>query len=138
MKNEGRRTSRIPDETGATTDDFPWAEATIDQLQAAMENGDLTAVTLTQTYLDRIAAIDQAGPKLNSVIEVNPDALELAGQADRERTEGNVRGALHGIPVLVKDNLDSADRMHTTAGSLALAQDRPSQDSTKSGSGDSG
>ena len=112
------------------TEDFPWLEATIDQLQAEMASGRLTAVALTEAYLERIAQIDRAGPKLNSVIELNPDARAIAAELDRERAAGQVRGALHGIPVLVKDNLDSADRMHTTAGSLALLSARPLQDST--------
>ncbi|MCF7687408.1 MAG: amidase [Cephaloticoccus sp.] len=122
----------IADEIGgsAVGDDFPWLEATIDQLQAAMAAGTLTAVALTQAYLDRIAALDQAGPKLNAVIELNPDALAQARAADQARAAGNLQGALHGIPVLVKDNLDSADRMHTTAGSLALLAGKPLQDST--------
>ncbi len=110
-------------------DDFPWLEVTVDQLQEAMAAGTLTAEALTQAYLDRIAAIDQAGPKLNAVIEINPDALELARAADRERASGKIRGSMHGIPMLVKDNLDSADRMHTTAGSLALMAGRPLRDS---------
>jgi len=111
------------------TDKFPWAEATIDQLQTAMASGELTSVALTEAYLARIEAIDRAGPKLNAVIEINPDARALAQAADEERAAGKVRGAMHGIPVLVKDNLDSADRLHTTAGSLALKDGRPLQDS---------
>lgn len=113
-----------------TGDGFPWLEATIGQLQAAMGRGELTAVALTQAYLERIAAIDQAGPTLRAVIEVNPDALAIAAEADRERAAGRVRGALHGIPVLVKDNIDTADRMRTTAGSLALAEAKPARDAT--------
>jgi|UniRef100_UPI00404B7101 amidase len=105
-------------------------EATIDQLQQAMAAGEVTAEALTQAYLDRIAAIDQAGPKLNAVIELNPDALAIARASDRERATGKTRGPMHGIPVLVKDNLDSADRMHTTAGSLALMNSKPMADST--------
>ena len=112
------------------TEDFPWMEATIDQLQQAMAAGEVTAEALTQAYLDRIAAIDQAGPKLNAVIELNPDALAIARASDRERATGKTRGPMHGIPVLVKDNLDSADRMHTTAGSLALMNSKPMADST--------
>lgn len=108
----------------------PWLEATVDQLQAAMGRGELTAVALTQAYLDRIAAIDQAGPTLRAVIEVNPDALAIAARADRERAAGRVLGPLHGIPVLVKDNIDTADRMRTTAGSLALLEAKPAQDAT--------
>jgi amidase len=111
-------------------DDFPWLEATVTQLQTAMADGELTAVALTQAYLDRIESIDRAGPRLNSVIEVNPDALAQAAAADRERAAGTVRGPLHGIPVLVKDNIDTADAMHTTAGSLALVGAKPAQDAT--------
>nr|MBP6508823.1 glutamyl-tRNA amidotransferase [Opitutaceae bacterium] len=114
----------------AATPDFPWAEATVEQLQAAMAEGRLTSLALTQAYLDRIAAIDRAGPRLNAVIELNPDALEIAAAADRERAAGRVRGPLHGIPVLIKDNIDTADRLHTTAGSLALLAAKPRQDST--------
>ncbi|MBK8856373.1 MAG: amidase [Opitutaceae bacterium] len=110
--------------------EFSWLEATVAQLQAAMERGELTAVALTQAYLARIAQLDRAGPKLNAIIEVNPDALELAVQADRERAAGRIRGPLHGIPVLIKDNIDSADRMRTTAGSLALLGSKPRQDAT--------
>jgi amidase len=99
---------------------FAFEEATVADLQARMEKGTLTSRALTQAYLTRIAAIDKAGPTLRSVIEVNPDALTIAAERDAERKEGKVRGPLHGIPVLVKDNLDSADKMQTTAGSLAL------------------
>ncbi len=114
----------------ATGREFPWLEATVDQLQVAMVRGELTAVALTQAYLDRIAAIDQAGPTLRAVIEVNPDALAIAAQADRDRAAGRVLGPLHGIPVLVKDNIDTADRMRTTAGSLALLDAKPARDAT--------
>ncbi|MGC8000302.1 amidase family protein, partial [Salmonella enterica] len=80
---------------------------------------------MTEAYLARIAAVDRSGPRLNSVIEVNPDALDIAEQRDRERAAGTTRGPLHGIPVLIKDNIDTADRMKTTAGSLALLDARP-------------
>jgi amidase len=99
---------------------FTFEEATVADLQAQMTRGTLTSRALTQAYLTRIAAIDKAGPTLRSVIEVNPDALTIAAERDAERKAGRVRGPLHGIPVLVKDNLDTADRMQTTAGSLAL------------------
>jgi amidase len=99
---------------------FPFEEVTIAQLQAQMARGTITARALTQAYLTRIAAIDRAGPTLRAVIELNPDALAIAAERDAERRAGRVRGPLHGIPVLVKDNLDTADRMQTTAGSLAL------------------
>jgi amidase len=92
-------------------------ETTIGELQAKMQSGNLSAKKLTEKYLERIREIDG---KLNSVIELNPDALRIAEDLDRERKSGKLRGALHGIPVLIKDNIDTADRMRTTAGSLAL------------------
>ena len=96
------------------------ATATATELAADLDSGELSAVSLTEMYLERIAAIDAAGPTLRSVIELNPDALEIAATLDAERRAGRVRGPLHGLPVLVKDNIDSGDRMLTTAGSLAL------------------
>ena len=108
--------------------DFPFADATIDALQARMAAGSLTARELTAAYLQRIADVDRAGPKLNAVIEVNPDALAIADALDAERKAGHVRGPLHGIPVLIKDNIDTADRMATTAGSLALVGAKPPRD----------
>ena len=98
------------------------------ELGAMMQRGALTSHDLTQRYLARIAQMDKAGVALNAVIELNPDALSIAGQRDAERKAGNVRGPLHGIPVLVKDNIGSADKMRTTAGSLALANSTPSKD----------
>src|SRR4051812_41891901 len=92
---------------------FPFAEATIDDLQRQMSAGKLTARAVTAAYLARIAEVDQAGPQLNAVIEVNPDALAIAEQLDAERRAGKVRGPLHGIPVLIKDNIATADRMQT-------------------------
>jgi amidase len=100
---------------------FDLDEMTIDQLQEKMASGELTSEEVTQKYLDRIAEIDQTGPGLRSVMELNPDAVQIAWERDRERKEGKIRGPLHGIPVLIKDNIDTADRMQTTAGSLALA-----------------
>jgi amidase len=99
---------------------FPLEEATIDQLQEKMVSGEMTSKTIVQAYLDRIKSIDQDGVKLNSVIEINPDAVLIAEQLDEERRNGKVRGPLHGIPVLIKDNIDTADKMMTTAGSIAL------------------
>ena len=90
-------------------------------LQRAMAEGTLDSRAITQWSLDRIAAVDDAGPALNAVIAINPDALAIADERDAERSAGRVRGPLHGIPVLVKDNIDTGDRMPTTAGSLALA-----------------
>jgi amidase len=95
-------------------------EVTIDQLQARMAAGALTARQLVEAYLARIEAIDRDGPRLRSIIETNPDAVDIADALDRERAAGHVRGPLHGIPIVLKDNIDTADRMQTTAGSLAL------------------
>ena len=99
---------------------FPFAELSVVALQSRMTTGALTSRALTAAYLARIDAVDRAGPLLNSVIETNPDALAIADARDAERRAGTVRGPLHGIPVLIKDNIDSADQMQTTAGSLAL------------------
>ena len=99
---------------------FAFEEMSVAEMQRLLTRGELTSRALTQAYLDRIAAIDQAGPTLRAVIELNPEALAIADQCDRERREGPLKSPLHGIPVLIKDNLDSADRMQTTAGSLAL------------------
>ena len=95
-------------------------ETTIADLRSAMESGALDARRLTAMYLGRIDALDRAGPTLNSVIEVNPDAERIAADLDRERAETGPRGPLHGIPILLKDNIATGDRMQTTAGSLAL------------------
>ena len=95
-------------------------EWTISELQEKMGSGELSARRLAELYLERIEAVDKNGPYLNSVIEVNPDALDIADMLDTERKVGKVRGALHGIPILIKDNIDTHDRMQTTAGSLAL------------------
>lgn len=92
-------------------------EVTIADLQAQMKAKKLTSRRLVEMYLDRIKAID---PKTHAVLELNPDALAIADQMDKERKKGKVRSPLHGIPVLIKDNLDTADKMHTTAGSWAL------------------
>jgi amidase len=105
-------------------------EATIAQLQAAMASGALTSEELTRYYLARIAALDQGKLGVNSVIELNPDALALARRADALRRQGKVLGPLHGIPVLLKDNIGTGDRMQTTAGSLGLAGAPAANDST--------
>jgi amidase len=108
---------------------FSFDEVTIADLQAHMKSGEITAESLIQTYLDRISEIDKGGPSINSVIEVNPDALAIAADLDKELKAKGPRGPLHGIPVLIKDNIDTADRMQTTAGSLALFGSKPAQDS---------
>jgi amidase len=105
-------------------------EATIAQLQAAMTAGQLTAQALVGQYVQRIQQLDRHGPAVNSVLELNPDAAAIAAQLDAERGRGVVRGPLHGIPVLLKDNIDTGDRMQTAAGSLALVGQAPAQDST--------
>ena len=106
---------------------FDFAEIDIATLQARMSSGELSSRALTQAYLDRIAAIDDAGPTLKAVIELNPDALKEADALDAERKAGKVRGPLHGVPILVKDNID-ATPMVNSAGSLALAEHRPKTD----------
>lgn len=105
-------------------------EASIAQLQAAMATGDLTSRDLVAFYLARIEALNLQGPALRAVLETNPAALEIAAGLDRERTAGTLRGPLHGIPVLLKDNIDTADGMMTSAGSLALVGSPPDQDAT--------
>jgi amidase len=103
-----------------STDNFEFNEITIGELQKRMQAGELTSHAITEKYLKRIQDIDKNGPKLNSIIEINPDALSIADALDNERKNGKLRGPLHGIPVLIKDNIDTADKMQTTAGSLAL------------------
>jgi amidase len=107
---------------------FDWEELTISDAQAALGAGRLSARRLAEMYLERIEKVDRRGPALNAVIETNPEALSIADSLDRERKQGRVRGPLHGVPVLIKDNIDTADRMMTTAGSLALVGARPQQD----------
>jgi amidase len=104
----------------AAINDFPLEEATLDQVQKAMADGDLSAEDLAEAYLERIAALNARGPELRHVVEVNPDALAIAAALDEERAKKGSRGPLHGVPVLIKDNIDTADKMQTTAGSLAL------------------
>ena len=110
-------------------DDFELNEISVDELRQKMEEGSYTAEKIVQLYLERIKAIDKNGPALNSIMEINPDALEQARQLDQERKEGKVRGPLHGIPVMIKDNIDTGDMMMTTAGSLALMGHIASKDS---------
>lgn len=109
---------------------FELDEITISQLQDGMKSGRYTAHSITEKYLERIAEIDKHGPAINSIIEMNPDALSIAKELDRERKGKGPRGPLHGIPVLIKDNIDTADRMMTTAGSLALLGSIAQQDAT--------
>ncbi|HMK18826.1 MAG TPA: amidase [Chitinophagaceae bacterium] len=111
-KSEAVTTEDIPD--------FELNEESISSLQEKIAAGKYSSEQITKLYLDRIDAIDKKGPMLNSVIEINPDAMNIAKAMDNERKSGKIRGPLHGIPVLIKDNIDTADKMQTTAGSLAL------------------
>jgi amidase len=122
-KSENAETDSAP-----FKDDFALNELTISDLQAKMKLGDYTSEAITQLYLDRIDAIDKKGPRLNAVIEINPDALTMAKAMDQERKAGKLRGPMHGIPVLIKDNIDTGDQMMTTAGSLALEGHKAPQD----------
>jgi len=113
----------------ASNDDFELNEITTSELQEHMASGKYTSASITSLYLNRIEALDKNGPRLNAVIDLNPDALAIAKSMDEERKAGKVRGLLHGIPVLIKGNIDTADQMFTTAGSLALANYIASKDS---------
>src|SRR2546421_2654094 len=106
--------------SAAAVKPFEFEETTIAQLQEAMRSGKHTTRSITEAYLARIEDVDKQGATLNSVIELNPDAIAIADDLDKERKAGRVRGPLHGIPVLIKDNIDTGDHMLTTAGSLAL------------------
>ena len=112
--------TRMPRVSPVDIAEFELAEVSVLELRTGLESGRWTTRSLCEAYLERIAAIDAAGPALNSVIEVNPDALSDADALDQERREGRIRGPLHGIPAMLKDNIATADRMQTTAGSLAL------------------
>jgi len=103
-------------------------EASIATLQEAMEKGELSSQKIVSYYLAEIARIDHAGPHLRSIIEINPDAMSIATALDSERAESGPRGPLHGIPVVLKANIDTGDKMHTTAGSLALVNHRAPND----------
>lgn len=117
-------------EPGKTDDNalFSLNEVTIDELQKKMESGTYTSRSIVEMYLKQIEALDNNGPKLNSVIELNPDVLAIADDLDRERKEGKIRSAMHGIPVLIKDNIDTGDNMMTTAGALAMEGHKASKD----------
>jgi amidase len=107
---------------------FKLLEKSIEEIQKMMESGELSSKQITQLYLDRIKQIDSGGIKLNSVIEINPDALDIAQKLDEERKTGKIRSKMHGIPILIKDNIDTGDKMMTTAGSLALKGNIASKD----------
>jgi amidase len=107
---------------------FELDELSISELHQGLKSGKFTARSLAEKYLARIDAIDKHGPAINSVIETNPDALAIADSLDKEFHNKGPRGALHGLPILIKDNIDTADRMSTTAGSLALVGAKPPKD----------
>lgn len=121
-------TVTVADGIQAQDSPFELAETTIAELAEGMAKGKWTARELTELYLARIESIDRQGPTLRSVIEVNPDSLQLADALDRERAQQKLRGPLHGIPILIKDNIDTGDKMATTAGSLALVGAKPPSD----------
>jgi amidase len=118
-----------PPEAPKADESFELLEATVDGLQQGMLSGRWTARSITEAYLARIEALDRSGPELRSILETNPEALEIADELDAERRANGPRGPLHGIPVAIKDNLDTHDRMTTTAGSLALEGSIPPKDS---------
>jgi amidase len=121
-KEEGKQ------KTLQTDEKFELSEVTLDELSQKLEQGEYTSKRLVELYLKRIDELDKSGPTLNSVIEINPDAIKIAQELDKERKEGKVRGPLHGIPVLIKDNIDTADGMSTTAGSIALEGNKAKKD----------
>jgi amidase len=114
--------------TQSDVPDFELDEMTVAELQEAMTNGDRTSAEITQLYLERIDALNNKGPRLHAVLETNPDALAIAAALDQERHDHGPRGPLHGIPVLLKDNIATADKMQTTAGSLALVGSKVPRD----------
>ncbi len=128
VAGSGAATAEAASAAAGGVPSFQWEEATIAELQAAMQAGTLTSRRLVEAYLQRIRQIDLSGVQLNSVIEVNPDALAIADQLDRERRGAGPRGPLHGIPILVKDNFATDDQMETAAGSLALLGSRVPRD----------
>ena len=123
------RASSFATRPGKKVKPFELEEMTIAQLQGLMAHGKASAVSLVKKYQARIETIDRHGPRLNAVLELNPDALAIAAGLDKERRSQGPRGPLHGVPVLIKDNIDTHDRMTTTAGSLALAGSIPPRDS---------
>ncbi|MCF2487196.1 amidase [Dyadobacter sp. CY347] len=121
--NSGTRNGKKPDASA-----FQLSEMTVAQMQDGMKKGTLTSRAITKSYLDQIALLDRNGPKINAVIEINPDALAIAEAMDAERKKGRLRGPMHGIPILIKDNIDTKDKMQTTAGSIALSGNIASND----------
>ena len=125
---EGERATSVP--TLKEIAPFELDEMSLAELQEALRSGRFTARSLANSYLGRIEEIDKAGPAINAVIELNPEAFAIADSLDAERKSKGPRGPLHGIPVLIKDNIGTADKMMTTAGSLALSGFAPAHDST--------
>jgi len=125
-------TPKIPSLTAPQTSGnsmFVLEEMTIDQLQKGYKNGSFTVSEIVQSYLNKIEEIDKNGPALNSIIQGNPDAMSIAKELEEELRSGKSRGPLHGVPVILKDNIDTKDEMFTTAGSRALIGCKPLQDS---------
>jgi amidase len=110
----------VPDIAAGAKAHVTVLDLTLQQIAVAYADWRLTAQQLTQIYLDRIGALDRHGPQLGAILEINPDALGVAAELDRERRSDGPRGALHGVPIMIKDNVETQDRMMTTAGSLAL------------------
>lgn len=126
-------TDRTASDMALSVQPFALDEIDVAALQKSMESGERTSASITQLYLDRIEALNLTGPRLHAIIEVNPDALAIARALDAERASGKVRGSLHGVPVVVKDNIDTADKMVTSAGASALAGNIATQDSWVAG-----
>ena len=108
--------------------DFIYLESTIESLINGYKNGDIKAVEVIKKYIDRIKKIDMAGPNLRSIIQINPDAVKIATELDNLIAKGELKGPLHGIPVILKDNIDTGDKMNTTAGSRALINSKANKD----------
>ncbi|HCJ16330.1 MAG TPA: amidase, partial [Hyphomonas sp.] len=106
-----------------------WTVKSLPELAEALQTGEVSAEALTQAYLDRIELVDRSGPTLQAVLTLNPDALEAARALDAKRDAGEPLGALHGLPILLKDNIETADNMPTTAGALALKDNVTGRDS---------
>ena len=128
MTAEAAEAARPPSEAATETEPFALHEATVADLQDRLAKGTETARSLCEKYFARIKALNEQGPMLRAVIETNPDALSIADGLDQERKAGKLRGPLHGIPVLIKDNIDSGDQMMTTAGATALLGHKAKQD----------
>ncbi len=126
--NSDKKTTPVPVVKIETADDFELNEITILSLQEKFTSGKYSSEQVTNLYLKRIEAIDKNGPSLHAVIEINPEAVSIAQAMDAERKAGKIRGPLHGIPVLIKDNIDTADKMQTTAGALAMVGNIAPQD----------